>query len=373
MAKNGNKALGEAKKQKKDEFYTQLGDINAELRHYSAHFAGKVVFCNCDDPYESNFFKYFAANFNALQLKRLIATCYAGSPVAGRQLELFEDEPKMTEETTRIPHKIVINEVADMNGDGRTDLADVEWLIKNGKNVLTKLEGNGDFRSAECVELLKESDIVVTNPPFSLFREYVAQLIQYDKKFLIIGNKQAIKYKEVFPLIRDNKLWIGCTPMSREIYFDVPQSFIETALSQNKDRTIVSHSGRLMARSSSIWFTNLEHKKRHEEYVFIRRYNQDDYPSYANYDAIDVAESNAIPEDWDGMMGVPITFLDKYNPEQFEIVGIAEGDSGKELGLRPVTKSLKKINPSLRDGQLYLMKEGKPVKPFSRIIIRRKR
>ena len=191
-----------------------------------------------------------------------------------------------------------------MNGDGRIDLADVELLIKNDKNVLTKLEGNGDFRSAECVELLKESDIVVTNPPFSLFREYVAQLVQYGKRFLIIGNKQAIKYKEIFPYIRDNKLWLGYTPTSREIYFDVPQSFIDIALSQNKDRTIVSHAGRLMARSSSIWYTNLEHKKRHEEYVFIRRYNPTDYQHYANYDAIDISESNAIPEDWSGMMGV---------------------------------------------------------------------
>jgi len=374
MAKAGNTQLGNAKKAKKDEFYTQLEDINNELRHYTHHFAGKVVFCNCDDPYESNFFKYFAANFNALKLKRLIATCYAGSPVAGRQLELFEDEPETAkEEKKRIPHKIVINEVTDVNGDGRIDLADVELLIKNDKNVLTKLEGNGDFRSAECVELLKESDIVVTNPPFSLFREYVAQLVQYGKRFLIIGNKQAIKYKEIFPYIRDNKLWLGYTPTSREIYFDVPQSFIDIALSQNKDRTIVSHAGRLMARSSSIWYTNLEHKKRHEEYVFIRRYNPTDYQHYANYDAIDISESNAIPEDWSGMMGVPITFLDKYNPDQFEIIGIAEGDSGKELGLKPVPRELKKINPSLRDGQLYLMKGNKPVKPFSRIIIRRKK
>ena len=376
MAKNGNKALGEAKKQKKDEFYTQLGDINAELRHYSAHFAGKVVFCNCDDPYESNFFKYFAANFNALKLKRLVATCYAGSPVAGRQLELdlfggndlaaknAENAKGLVDASRlRIPHKIVINEVVDMNGDGRIDLADVEWLIKNDKNVLTRLEGDGDFRSAECVELLKESDIVVTNPPFSLFREYVAQLIQYEKKFLIIGNKQAIKYKEVFPLIRDNKLWTGYRGFSGGMWFN--------AAYEGKTEKIVN--GERLINVASIGYTNLEHKKRHEEYVFIRRYNQDDYPSYANYDAIDVAESNAIPEDWDGMMGVPITFLDKYNPEQFEIVGIAEGDSGKELGLRPVPKSLKKINPSLRDGQLYLMKEGKPVKPFSRIIIRRRK
>ena len=386
MAKNGNRALGEAKKQKKDEFYTQLADINAELRHYAHHFAGKVVFCNCDDPYESNFFKYFAANFNALKLKRLVATCYAGSPVAGRQLELdlFGDE-KQTDLlrpnglrdsemvsavganksvcSQRIPHKIVINEVTDANGDGRIDLADVEWLIKNDKNVLTRLEGDGDFRSAECVELLKQSDIVVTNPPFSLFREYVAQLIQYGKKFLIIGNKQAIKYKEVFPLIRDDKLWTGYRGFAGGMWFN--------ATYDGKTEKIVN--GEKLINVASIWYTNLEHKKRHEEYVFIRHYNPEDYPLYANYDAIDVSESNAIPEDWDGMMGVPITFLDKYNPDQFEIIGIAEGDSGKELGLNPVPKELKKINPSLRDGQLYLMKGGKPVKPFSRIIIRRKK
>ena len=363
LAKNGNKGLGEAKKQKKDEFYTQLADINAELRHYSAHFAGKVVFCNCDDPYESNFFKYFAANFNVLKLKRLIATCYAGSPVAGRQLDLFEEAAGSDVPGRRIPHKIVINEVADVNGDGRIDLADVEWLIKNDNNVLTRLEGDGDFRSAECVELLKQSDVVVTNPPFSLFREYVAQLVQYGKKFLIIGNKQAIKYKEIFPLIRDNKLWTGYRGFSGGMWFN--------AAYEGKTEKIVN--GEKLINVASVWYTNLEHKKRHDEYVFIRRYNQDDYPVYANYSAIDVAESNAIPEDWDGMMGVPITFLDKYNPDQFEIVGIAEGDSGKELGLSPVPRELKKINPSLRDGQLYLMKAGKPIKPFSRIIIRRKK
>ena len=250
-----------------------------------------------------------------------------------------------------------------MNGDGRIDLADVEWLIKNDKNVLTRLEGDGDFRSAECVELLKESDIVVTNPPFSLFREFVAQLIQYGKKFLIIGNKQAIKYKEVFPLIKGNKLWTGYRGFSGGMWFN--------ATYDGKTEKIVN--GEKLINVASIWYTNLEHKKRHEEYVFIRHYNEADYPVYANYDAIDVAESNAIPEDWEGMMGVPITFLDKYNPDQFEIVGIAEGDSGKELGLRPVPKALKKVNPSLRDGQLYLMKSGKPIKPFSRIIIRRRK
>lgn len=364
MAKNGNKALGEAKKQKKDEFYTQLSDINAELRHYTQHFADKVVFCNCDDPYESNFFKYFAANFNALKLKRLIATCYAGSPVAGRQLDLFEDEPKTPEGKRRIPHKIVINEVTDVNGDGRIDLADVEWLIKNDKNVLTRLEGDGDFRSAECVRLLKESDIVVTNPPFSLFREYVAQLVQYDKKFLILGNKNAIHYKEIFSIIQDNQMWLGYTPTSREIYFDVPQSFIDAALSQNKDRTIVSRNGKFMARSSSIWYTNLDHKKHHEEFVFIRRYNPVDYPKYTNYNAIDISKAADIPEDWDGLMGVPDTFLERYNPDQFEIVGLGAGDLAKEIGV-------KKNFRGRTDVALRI--DGKDKCPYSRIIIRRRK
>lgn len=192
----GNSNLHAANKAKKDEFYTQLTDIANELKHYKQHFAGKTVFCNCDDPYESNFFKYFALNFNQLGLKKLIATCYDGSPVADTQMCLFEPEaPYGKQQKTRVPHKIVITEVPDANGDGTTDLADVEWLIKNDKNVLTTLKGNGDFRSAECIELLKEADIVVTNPPFSLFREYVAQLVQYDKKFLIIGNSNAITYK----------------------------------------------------------------------------------------------------------------------------------------------------------------------------------
>ncbi len=369
MAKAGNAQLGNAKKEKKDEFYTQLADINAELRHYTHHFADKVVFCNCDDPYESNFFKYFAANFNALKLKRLIATCYAGSSVAGRQLELFATDQETTEGKKRIPHKIVINEVTDVNGDGRIDLADVEWLIKNDKNVLTRLEGDGDFRSAECVALLKESDIVVTNPPFSLFREYVAQLVQYDKNFLIIGHHNAIHYKEIFPLIKDNQMWLGASIHSGDREFMVPKTYETYSPSLRID----AQGNKYLRVPGVRWFTNLDYKKRHEEFVFTRRYNTSDYPKYANYDAIEVAKTVDIPEDWNGLMGVPDTFLDKYNPEQFEIIGIAEGDSGKQLGLKPVPKELKLVNHSLRDGQLYLMKDGKPVKPYSRIIIRRKK
>ena len=354
MAKNGNKSLGEAKKQKKDEFYTQLSDINAELRHYTQHFADKVVFCNCDDPYESNFFKYFAANFNALKLKRLIATCYAGSPVAGRQLDLFEDEPKTPEGKRRIPHKIVINEVTDVNGDGRIDLADVEWLIKNDKNVLTRLKGDGDFRSAECVELLKESDIVVTNPPFSLFREYVAQLVQYDKMFLIIGNKSALHYKEVFSLIQSNRMWTGYRGFSGGMWFNA----------EYEGKTEKYVNGEKLINVASIWYTNQKHKKHHEEFVFIRRYNPVDYPKYTNYHAIDISKAADIPEDWDGLMGVPDTFLDRYNPDQFEIVGLGAGDLAKEIGV-------KKNFRGRTDVALRI--DGKDKCPYSRIIIRRRK
>ena len=383
MAKNGNRALGEAKKQKKDEFYTQLADINAELRHYAHHFAGKVVFCNCDDPYESNFFKYFAANFNALRLKRLVATCYAGSPVAGRQLELdlFGDE-KQTDLlrpnglrdsemvsavganksvcSQRIPHKIVINEVTDANGDGRIDLADVEWLIKNDKNVLTRLEGDGDFRSAECVELLKQSDIVVTNPPFSLFREYVAQLVQYGKKFLIIGNLNAMHYKEIFSLFKENKMWLGASIHSGDRKFTVPENYPLDAAGCGIDE-----NGQRFIRVKGVrWFTNLDYKKRHDEFVYTRRYNPVDYPRYENLDAIDVSESKAIPEDWSGLMGVPDTFLDIYNPSQFEIVGLGAGDLAKEIGVKKNFRGRTDV---------ALKVNGKDKCPYSRIIIRRKK
>ncbi len=360
MAKNGNKALGDAKKQKKDEFYTQLSDINNELRHYTQHFEGKAVFCNCDDPYESNFFKYFAANFNALKLKRLIATCYAGSPVAGQQLELFGDTTEPDVPRKRIPHKIVINEVSDVNGDGRIDLADVEWLIKNDKNVLSRLKGDGDFRSAECVELLKESDIVVTNPPFSLFREYVAQLVQYGKKFLIIGNLNAMHYKEIFSLFKGNKMWLGASIHSGDRKFNVPDTYPLDAAGCGVDE-----NGQRFIRVKGVrWFTNLDYKKRHEEFVYTRKFNPADYPKYVNLDAIDVSESKAIPEDWDGLMGVPDTFLDIYNPDQFDIVGLGAGDLAKEIG---VAKNFRgRTDVAMRI-------DGKDKCPYSRIIIRRKK
>ena len=305
-----NKNLNAAKEAKKDEFYTQLSDIENELRHYREHFRGKTIFCNCDDPYESNFFKYFANNFNVLGLKKLIATCYNGSPIQGNELMLHFDD--VDDEPKKIAYKVEITEVKDVNGDGRIDLTDVQYLLQNDKNVLSLLKENGDFRSNECIELLKEADIVVTNPPFSLFREYVAQLIKYDKKFLIIGHQNAITYKEIFPLIKSNTMWLGYGFKGGAAHFVSPYEDIASASDHKKG----------MIRVSGVnWFTNLDHKKRHEELILFKTYNTNDYPKYDNYDAIEVGKTNDIPCDYDGIMGVPITFLDKYNPEQFEIIG----------------------------------------------------
>ncbi len=355
-----NKNLSAAKAAKKDEFYTQYEDIERELQHYWQHFRGKTVLCNCDDPYESNFFKYFASRFNQLGLKKLICTCYNGSSIQGTQLSLF---PEMNpEEPKRIAHKLVITEVKDMNGDGAVDMTDVEILIRNDKNVLTQLQ-TGDFRSPECIELLREADIVVTNPPFSLFREYVAQLVEYDKKFLIIGHQNAITYKEIFPLIKSNKIWLGYGFKGTAAHFVSPYEDIATAGDHRKG----------MIRVSGVnWFTNLDHNKRHEFIDLVCRYSPEEYPHYENYDAIEVNKTADIPCNYPGVMGVPITFLDKYNPEQFEIIGQTQGDSGKELGLRPYPRELKKLNPSLRDGQLYYLENGIPQKPFARVLIRNK-
>lgn len=310
--KSGNSNLHAANRAKKDEFYTQLSDIANELKHYSQHFAGKTVFCNCDDPYESNFFKYFALNFNSLGLKKLICTCYDGSPVAGTQLCLHEsDAPQDIQQKTRVPHKIVITEVPDVNGDGATDLVDVELLIKNNKNILTTLNGNGDFRSEECIELLKQADIVVTNPPFSLFREYVAQLVEYNKKFLIVGHQNAITYKECFKLIKENKMWLGIGFKGGAAHFT----------SIYKDTATASDHREGMIRVSGVnWFTNLDHNKRHEFLDLYKAYSPEEYPKYENYNAIEISKTANIPFDYDGYMGVPITFMDKYNPNQFELI-----------------------------------------------------
>ena len=320
----GNSALGNARKGKKDEFYTQLADIEIELKHYRKHFAGKTVFCNCDDPYESNFFKYFAMNFNYLGLKKLIATCYTGSPVIYEQLTFFGENVLMEQASSeRKPYKIEITEVSDVDGDGAVTLTDVEHLLRNKKNVLTLLEGDGDFRSDECLEILKEAQIVVTNPPFSLFREYIAQLIEYKKQFLIIGNINAVTYKEVFPLIKENKLWMGYSIHSGDREFRVPDDY-----PLNASGCRIDENGYKYIRVKGVrWFTNMDYIERHTNLDLWKKYTSEEYPKYDNYDAINIDVTANIPEDYDEIMGVPITFLDKYNPDQFEILGITLGNT----------------------------------------------
>ena len=307
------KLMDKAKKEKADEFYTQLSDIENEMRYYKEQFKGKIILCNCDDPYESNFFKYFALNFNHLGLKKLIATCYDSSPVAFTQLSLF-DCGKSIPNKNRRAYKIEITEVSDFNADGAVDLSDVRYLLQNKENTLTLLNGDGDFRSDECIELLKQSDIVVTNPPFSLFREYVAQIIENGKDFILIGNTNALTYKEIFKLFKENRIRTGNTNFNVGMYFFVPDDY-------QKFHKIVD--GKKMVRvSTSCWFTSLPVKKHNEYLTCYKRYSPEEYPKYENYDAINIDKYTEIPYDYDGCMGVPITFLDKYNPEQFEIVAL---------------------------------------------------
>jgi hypothetical protein len=342
MSKMKNANLHSAKKEKNDEFYTQLSDIENELKHYSMHFRGKTVLCNCDDPRVSAFFRYFYLKFCVFGLKKIIAVCYKNlNP------DLFSQNKD---------EKAVY---CIYDGKGRKD--DVvnipfdEFIKKNEWGIL---KGNGDFRSKECIELLKQTDIVCTNPPFSLFREYVAQLIAYDKKFVVIGNKNAITYKEIFHLIKENKLWCGYTPMGIDMLFDVPQEVAEQFVIDKKEGSgykIVN--GVVKGRSQSIWFTNMDHVKRHEELILYKKYTPKEYPKYDNYDAIEVSKVAEIPEDYDGAMGVPITFLDKYNPNQFEVLGLdryIEGNTmpnkrmhinGKEIYARILIR--KKSEPQL--------------------------
>ena len=358
----GNKNLNDAAKAKKDEFYTQIEDIERELNHeeYQNFFKGKTVLCNCDDPYESEFFKYFAMNFNALEIKKLIVTCYAGSPVAQTELNFDEGGALDKKHRNEYAYKVIINELKDWNGDGREDLKDIKQYILTHNGCWERLKGNGDFRSAECIELLKEADVVVTNPPFSLFREYVAQLMQYDKKFVILGNKNAITYKEIFPLIQQNKMFVGYTPMGQDILFIVPEYYKETFLATETEGSkyrIVD--GDIYARSSAIWYTNIPLKKHKEELILVQEYTPEKYPRYDNYDAIEVSKTAAIPCDYYGVMGVPITFLDKYNPAQFEIVGKSDDFAGVV-----VIDGKIKNNP----GRFYI--SGKRM--YERILIRRR-
>ena len=352
-----NKNLNAAKTAKKDEFYTQLSDIERELQHYWKHFRGKTVLCNCDDPYESNFFKYFALRFNQLGLKKLICTCYNGSPMQGNELVFRFDDADSGPQ--KVAYKMEVTEVKDMNGDGAVDLSDVRYLLMNDKNVMSILQ-TGDFRSPECVALLKEADIVVSNPPFSLFREYIGQLMAYDKKFIIVGHQNAITYKEVFPLIKENKLWLGYGFKGGATHFYSPYEDTATAGNHKEDQIRVS---------GVIWFTNLEIPKRNEELDLVCRYSPEEYPKYDNYDAINVGRTQDIPMDYKGLMGVPITFLDKYNPNQFEIIWQASGNT-RASAPKEVLEIMGYTNHKEDRGGCGVV-NGK--RQYSRIIIRNKR
>ena len=344
-----NRDLNKASVAKKDEFYTQLTDIEKEMKYYRDYFKGKTVLCNCDDPYESNFFKYFAMNFNSLGLKKLIATCYVTSPFMYTQLSLFEDSDESSAGRAGAkPYNVEITEVTDENGDGRIDLADVEYLLRNKKNTLSMLDGDGDFRSAECINLLKQCDVVVTNPPFSLFREYIAQLMKYEKDFIIIGNQNAITYKEIFPLFMHNKLWYGASIHSHGRDFRVPDNYPLNAYEFRTDE----NGYRYINVKGVRWFTNIDYKERHNPLILYRNYTPEDYPKYDNYNAIEVGKTTDIPCDYFDVIGVPISFIDKYSPDQFEIIGATESE-GKGFSNGLWNKDSKVAQPLLNGKKLY--------------------
>lgn len=372
MANNTN--LGAAKAAKNDEFYTQYADIQKEVNAYLEYnpdtFRDKTVLLPCDDPEWSNFTRFFAQNFERLGLKRLISTSYAveSKKYKNYQPSLFETEsPLFDADKTRIKGKI-FELTHDTNQNGRIDIDDLEWHY---------LEGDGDFRSKEVCQLRDQSDIIVTNPPFSLFREFLAWIFEAKKLFLIIGNRNVITYKEVFPLIQNNEFWLGNG-------FEAGNAFFKYIgdTSGFVDGVYNPETGLVKFRNCC-WFTNIEHGRRHEPLKLMtmkdnlrfgkhKELHERGYIHYENYDAIDVPYTDAIPSDYDGNMGVPITFLDKYCPEQFEIIGHPHGDYGLELGLKPYDRELKKFNKGLRDGDLYYMKDGKPELPYRRILIRKK-
>ena len=333
MAMNDATALNASRRAKKDEFYTQRVDIENELRHYKRHFKDKIVLCNCDDPRQSEFFKYFVENFEKLGLKRLVATCYKSQDV-----DLFSQ---------RNCEKAIC-QIYEGDKNGNMVLDDDEVGVR-------ELQGDGDFRSAECIEILKDADIVVTNPPFSLFREYVAQLVKYGKKFLIIGNVNAITYKEIFPAIRRNELWLGASIHSGDRKFGVPKDYPLNATACGIDE-----NGQRFIRVKGVrWFTNLDYPQRHEKLPLYKKYSPLEFPKYDNYDAIEISKTSDIPYDYDGVMGVPITFMDKYNPEQFEIVGCSDNGAVDEEYKLPHFK---------RHNEPYL--SGKKV--YKRIFVRRR-
>lgn len=345
--KSSNSNLHRAAKVKNDEFYTRRADIEKELKHYKDQFRGKVVYCNCDDPFESDFFKYFAANFNALGLKKLITTSYVKSPIVGKQLPLFE--MRGLKPDGKEPIKIEVSEVKDLDSDGAIGLEDVERLLKDDANAVISLKDNGDFRSEECVELLKRADIVVTNPPFSLFREYIAQLMKHGKKFLTIGNDNAISYKEFFEFIKKNKVWSG----------------------YGKVKEFKQPDGTIKKFGNVGWYTNLDTTKRHEKLTLYKKYDPKEYLKYDNYNAIEVSKVSDIPMNYEGVMGVPVTFLDKYNPNQFEILGITDRDPNNKYRAKMYTKKdSPKYNDLNRRAAIKVSNELKPT--YARLLIKLK-
>ena len=371
-----NTNLSNAKTAKNDEFYTQYPDIQKEINAYLDYnpdvFRGKTVLLPCDDPEWSNFTKFFSQNFQLLGLKKLISTSYAPESKKYKypyQPTLFETQQPYYDVDKSKTHGRIFVLTNDITGDGRTNIEDLQWQY---------LEGDGDFRSKEVTQLRDEADIIVTNPPFSLFREFVLWLMEAEKDFIIIGNMNAVTYKEIFPLIKENKIWLGNGFQNGNAFFRIEVPRISYA------EGVFDESTNLVKFRNCCWFTNIDHGRRHQPLKLMTMAEnfkhskhkeirgRKDYIHYENYDAIEVPFTDAIPDDYKGAMGLPKSFLDKYCPEQFEIIGIAEGDSGKELGLKPFPPELKKINPSLRQGQLYYMEDGYPIKPYARILIRKK-
>lgn len=345
---NNNKGLGSAKVNKKDEFYTQLTDIANELQHYTEHFKGKTVLCNCDDPRVSNFFQYFALKFKTLGLKKLITTCYKN-----QSMDLFSEH--QSEKAIYLVYE------GDKNGNNVPDPEEIG---------IHEFKGDGDFRSQECIELLKEADIVVTNPPFSLFKEYVAQLLEFDKKFIIIGHQNSIKYKDFFPYLKDNKVWLGYGFKGGAAHFI--SNYDDTAVGGEHKKGMIRVSG-------VVWYTNLPIKKREEPFIATETYSPEKYPKYENFDAIDVAKTNDIPKDYDGYMGVPITFFNQYNPNQFEIIGntcdtdwlrsVGVGRMGEET-IKKLRQQGNKAHVTANMNSLYINQNGIISLPYARIIIR---
>ena len=337
-----NRNLRKARRRKNDEFYTQLSDIENELRHYTKHFRGKVVYCNCDDPRVSNFFHYFSYNFEHLGLKKLITACYRN-----QERDLFSRHD--SERAIWLEYK------GNTKGGRLPDVRDIG---------IREFDGDGDFRSAECIDLLEQADIVVTNPPFSLFREYVAQLIEHDKKFLIIGSQNAITYKEIFRLIKENRLWLGYGFRNGNAYFKVAD------VEHYEDKSYFDAATGLVKFRNVGWFTNLDHAKRHEELILYKRYSPEEYAAYDNYDAINVNKTAEIPMDWEEALGVPITFLNKYNPEQFEIMGITDRDNNSGLKTKEYTLAdVPNAGDLNRRGVIIVDGEYKPT--YVRLLIKR--